>query len=155
MVNPATLAILGGISISGAILGVYLGHSAVGEIDPTYFGTEEATTFHADLVPYRSDDRSDVRLATVQGEVPIFSCKGCRAYPEEYRPIADPAVERVWDQPTATAEYAEAPSPIEEAGQAAADPEREAVVRYASYPVFGVEEAPAGAQPETLEPTAE
>jgi len=150
-----TLAILAGLSISGAVAGVYLGNSAVGEIDPVHFGTEDASTFHADLVPYRSDDGSEVRLAAVQGEVPIVSCTGCRAYPEEYRPIADPALERVWAPAPATVDHAATPSPVEEAEQAMPDPEREAIVRYASYKVAAVEEAPLAAETETLEAPAE
>lgn len=152
MANPATLAILGGLSIGGAALGVYLGQSAVGEIDPAYFGTADASTFHADLVPYRAADASLTSLAAVQGEVPIRSCRGCRSYPEEYRPVPDPAIERAGA--ASSAPPVDAGTEAALAGQleeAAPDPEREAIVRYATYPVQAVEQAPPVLAPQPAE----
>jgi hypothetical protein len=152
-----TLPIVAGLSILGAALGITLGKSAVAEINPAYFNEAE-DEFHADLVPYRSPDWAQVHQAeyraaqqpVVVGELGT-GCIGCRTYPVEYVPRHDPAV----DLP-ADGELLRAPEPTQVIYAAApvADPDRERIQRYASYPVSSEErpvevaEAPAEAAAE-------
>jgi hypothetical protein len=140
MVNPMTLPIVAGLSIAGAAFGVYLGNSAISEINPAYYGTPEPK-FHADLAPYRSPDWAQVQVAeeTAMAGGLGAGCVKCRAYPEEYVPVADSRPDGREDGYAASAPYALAdPPPVEEE---AADPEWERVATYASYPIRSDEEA--------------
>lgn len=139
-----TLPIMAGLSILGAALGITLGKSAVAEINPAYFNAAE-DDFHADLVPYRSPDWAQVHQAEYRAaQQPVLihdlgsGCVGCRTYPVAYLPRHDPAVDMAVEgellrapEPTNIAVVAEAP--------AAPDPDRERIVRYASYPVSSEE----------------
>jgi len=145
---PMTLPTMAALSIAGAALGVHLGHSAIAQINPAYFAEPEPR-FHADLAPNRSPDWAQVQVAEYQDAGLIeglgTGCVGCRAYPEEYRPVADPAIDGREDGWAASAQYVAA-APVESPAEPAPDPEREAVMRYASYPVAAggeKEEAPA------------
>jgi hypothetical protein len=145
MAVSTTLPILAGLSLLGSALGVHLGRSAVAEIAPV--SAEPKTAFHSDLVPNRS--RRGAQPLAAPSEVAITSCVGCRTYPEEYRPVHDPAVDGYEDGWAASASYSPAPAYEEAAvpAEAPADPEREAIVRYASYQVAGEPEpAPALAE---------
>ncbi len=148
MAHSTTLPILAGLTMLGAVAGVQLGRSAVADIDPIHYG-EPDTKFHADLVPYRSAGQDGATLLAAREDVPITSCIGCRAFPEEYRPIHDPAVDGLEDGWSASAGLAAAPAPVEAepaAPAAAPDPEREAVTRYASYPISEEAATPAEAE---------
>ena len=138
-----TLPIMAGLSILGAALGVTLGKSAIAEINPLYFNEAE-DDFHADLVPYQSPDWAqvhqaeyrDVQQPVIVGELGS-GCIGCRAYPVEYVPQHDPAVDRYVEgelirapEPTLVTVTESAPAP---------DPDRERIQRYSSYPVSSEE----------------
>jgi hypothetical protein len=158
-----TLPIMAGLSIVGAALGITLGKSAIAEINPAYFNEAE-DDFHSDLVPYRAPDWAQVHQAEYRAaQQPVLvtglgsGCVGCRAYPVEYVPRHDPAVDSAYSEgellrapePTQVI-YAEAPAP---------DPDRDRIQRYASYTVSSDEkpaEVAAVAAPpaeETAEPT--
>jgi hypothetical protein len=134
---------MAGLSILGAALGITLGNSAVAEINPAYFNEAE-DEFHADLVPYRSPDWAQVHQAEYRAaQQPVVvgelgsGCVGCRTYPVAYVPRHDPAVDRYAD-----GELLRAPEPtyVEGVATAAApDPDRERILRYASYPVSSEE----------------
>jgi hypothetical protein len=138
-----TLPIMAGLSIVGAALGITLGKSAIAEINPAYF-SEAEDDFHADLVPYRSPDWAQVHQAEYRSaQQPVIvgelgsGCIGCRAYPVEYVPQHDPAVDRYVEgglirapEPTVVTVAQPEPAP---------DPDRERIRSYASYPVSSEE----------------
>lgn len=156
MPQPLTLATLAVLATAGAMSGVYLGRSAVAEINPVFYDEPE-TRFHADLVPDPPGfDAPPVRQAGYPtGDGLGSGCVGCLTYPEEYYPVHDSSVDKY--QP-GYAEMAEAPAavPAVYAPESVED-ERSAdfaaVERYASYPVV-VEEAVAEAAVEA-EPAVE
>ena len=145
-----TLPVLAGLSILGAALGITLGKSAIAEIKPAYFNEAE-DEFHADLAPYRSPDWGQVQRADYRAaQQPVLvgelgsGCVGCSDYPVAYAPSHDPAVDSY-----AEGELLRAPEPTvvtyASAAPPAADPDRERIQRYASYPVSS-EEKPAPVQ---------
>lgn len=137
MPHSLTWPIVAGLSLVGAASGVYLGQSAVSEIDPAYFRQPEAR-FHADLVPNRSPDWAKVQVGEYQQAALVTGlgdgCIGCRAYPVDYIPVHDPAVDGYQDGWSASAPQS-APAVEEAPEEPAPDLEREQVVRYASYPI--------------------
>ena len=144
-----TLPIMAGLSILGAALGVTLGKSAVAEINPAYFNEAE-DEFHADLVPYQSPDWAQAQQAEYRAaQQPVIvgelggGCVGCRAYPVEYVPRHDPAVDYYAD-----GELLRAPEPtvVTVAQAPAPDPARERIQAYASYPVSAEEKPVAVAE---------
>ena len=114
------------LAIAGTVGGVYLGRSAISEINPAYYDEPEPR-FHADLVPnppgfeappvheagYLSP--SDTYAALGSG------CVNCRAYPEDLYPVHDSSVDKY--QP-GYAEMIEAPAP--QPAPYAVDPQEEA-----------------------------
>jgi hypothetical protein len=86
MAYPIALPAIAGLTIVGAAAGVWLGKSAISEINPAYYNAPE-TRFHADLSPYRSPDWAKVQAAELQqasmGEDYGRFCLGCIDYPEE------------------------------------------------------------------------
>lgn len=158
MPATTTLPTLAGLAILGAALGVSLGQSAISEINPAYFSDPE-DSFHSDLVPYRSPDWAQVQAAGYPAaQQPVLvgelgsGCIGCRDYPVHYVPVHDPAVDGYGDGYAASA-----PEPAQIViveTPAAADPARERIQAYASYPV-SEEERPAQAAEAPAEQPAE
>lgn len=156
MPNPITLSSMAGIVIAGAGLGLYLGQSAISEIDPLYF-SNPISTFHADLVASPADlDRAPrfeerLALATDLGTV----CVGCRPYEAEY-PEPDVPIDSYSNSYTS---YRIVPAEIvmaeaeEFVAEAPSREDLEAVERYAYYRVSEEEpeEEPALAQAEVPE----
>jgi hypothetical protein len=139
-----TLPVMAGLSILGAALGITLGKSAIAEINPAYFNEAE-DEFHADLAPYRSPDWGQVQQADYRAaQQPVIvgelgsGCVGCSDYPVAYVPRHDPAVDGY-----ESSELLRAPEPTAvtyaSAAPPAADPDRERIQRYASYPVSSEE----------------
>ncbi|MEA1013460.1 hypothetical protein [Sphingosinicella sp. LY1275] len=149
MLKIMTVPTLAALTVAGVALGVHFGHAAIAEINPAYY-SEPESRFFADLSPYRSPEwaQSEPRQAVLdfsEGLGP--GCVKCPAYPEEYVPQHDPAVDAYvagsWQSPAyEPVQYAvyEAPDPV-------ADPELAAVERYAAAPVSEEEEAVAVAPP--------
>ena len=145
MPQPLTLATLSVLAAAGSVTGVYLGRSAIAEINPAYYDEPE-TRFHADMVPNPPDFDAPVTragyLTQAERQRALGSgCVGCRTYPEEYYPVHDSSVDK-YQPGYAEMEEAAAPQPA----VYAPDPQEEAraadfaaVERYASYRV--VEEA--------------
>ena len=143
-----TLPAMAGLAIVGAALGITLGKSAIAEINPAYFNEAE-DAFHADLVPHRSPDWAQVHQAEYRAaQQPVVvgelgsGCIGCRNYPVEYVPRHDPAVDRYVEGAYVEGGLLRAPEPtnVEVVETAPApDPDRERIVRYASYPVSSQE----------------
>lgn len=141
MPSPMTLPIVAGLSIIGGLGGIWLGHSAVDQVNPFFFNQPE-TRFHADSTPYRSPDWAQVRaLEEAQNAgSEIVSCIGCRNWPQEYRPIRDAAFQVIdgnQDGWSASAAAIETPAPRPAAATASAepDPEWQRLQAYSSYPV--------------------
>ncbi len=143
MANPFTLSTATALALAGTGLGLYLGKSAISEINPAHFGASSQARFHSDLVSNRPDWDSppaavqNAALTTGYGT----GCVGCRTYPEEYFPKHDPAVDDDGLYAGATSgriiEQAEL-----EIAEAARRAELASVERYAHYPVAD-EEKPA------------
>jgi hypothetical protein len=142
MPHPLTLTTLAGLAAAGSVTGVYLGRSAVAEINPAYYDEPE-TRFHADLAPHRPGfeapqlHRAGALSPADRAGALGSGCVGCRTYPEEYYPVHDSSVDKY--QPGYAA-MIEAPDPQPAVSEP--DPrEKEraadfaAVERYAGYPV--------------------
>jgi hypothetical protein len=139
MGHPLTLPAVTALALAGAGLGVYLGKSAVAQIDPVYFSSPApGSRFHADLVPARPDWDSwpaqpaqDAFAAEGLGT----GCVGCRTYPEEYFPAHDSAVDAAY----AVFDGDDAGAAIEGADREIAQMERRmeqaGIERYAHYPI--------------------
>lgn len=166
MPHPLTLSALSALALVGSGLGVYLGRSAVAEIDPAYYTSTPERRWHADLSPghslsggapiVRAGALSPAELDQALGR----GCVGCRTYPEEYLPIhaSDEdgyrlgwaAVEEAPVGETAAQVQPTLPSEADLAEQAAAEAERQAaLVAVHNYSTFDVV-APA---PEELQTT--
>jgi hypothetical protein len=140
-----TLSVVGGLSIAGAALGVTLGRSAIGEINPAYFHEPE-TRFHAALAPNLSQDWDQVQAHEYDASATAAQCIGCvdgpiPDYPVDYVPGRDPYVDTasVTRWPARSRQTVPAVRETTEVvyvqAAAAPDPARERIVRYASYPV--------------------
>jgi hypothetical protein len=91
--HPLTLPILSALALVGSGAGVFLGRSAIAEINPAYFSGPEPR-FHADLSAnppsmdapvHRAGALSAAELDQALGS----GCVGCRTYPQEYFPVHD------------------------------------------------------------------
>ena len=144
MPASTTLPIVAGLALIGSALGVSLGRSAIAEINPAYF-TDPEGPFHADLVPNRGTDWAQVQALEYQQASAAdglgTGCVGCRAFPAEYFPRHDPAVDGYQDGWAASARApAAAPAEVYVEEEAEPDPGRADIVRYASYRVSEDEE---------------
>jgi hypothetical protein len=146
MPRSMTLPIVTGLSILGALSGVALGRSAISEIDPSYFSAAPAR-FHADRVP-NPPDWTQVQLTQYRQEGLEAGlgtgCFGCRAPDAVY---AAPAMATYGDSWVAEAEAEAEPADMV-VYEEAPDPERERLVRYASYPLTEAEEEARSAEAE-------
>jgi len=74
MAKSYKLSSIGGLAVAGAALGLYLGSSAISEINPAYYSTPSSgSRFHADLVPNPLDRDSGQplpELAQVVAQAP-------------------------------------------------------------------------------------
>jgi len=143
MPQPLTIATVAVLAVAGSMSGVYLGRSAIAEINPAYYDEPE-TRFHADLVPNppsfeaASVHRAGALTPAEYDRALGSGCVGCRTYPEEYYPVHDSSVDKY--QP-GYAEMIETPAP--QPAAYAPDPQQEqeraadfaVVARYAGYPV--------------------
>jgi hypothetical protein len=145
--SSKTIPILGGLALLATAAGVSLGHSAVADINPVYFSSAP-DRFHGDRAPQRPDwTAPQPALSSVPAEGLGSGCFGCSARGSEH--YAAPAVVTYTDGWRADAERASAPVEAVAIEQVAApDPERERVVRYASYPITEAEAAPAPVEAE-------
>ena len=143
MPHLTTLGIAAALAASGAALGVHLGRSTVGEINPAYLQDPEVP-FYSDLVPGNRPraDWGQVQAQEYQAEAQApapASCVGC-TWPVDPTPREDPVIARYDSEDDAQYE----PAPPPERAQAPAQiviveqpVEREwsRVTRYAGYPV--------------------
>jgi hypothetical protein len=135
-----TLPIAAGLTIAASATGIWLGNSAIREINPAHYSVPE-TRFHADLTPYRSPDQGQVPIAQDASfaEGLGSGCINCRTYPEEYYPNPDSYYRAPFqaeadgdeDGWSVSADTESAPA----AEPAAANPEWERVQAYAAYRV--------------------
>lgn len=178
MPHPLTIPALSALALAGSGLGIYLGRSAVSEINPAYYASAAEGRFHADLGPSRyvaAEARLTPAAALSAAELDQGlgrGCIGCRSTPAEYYPVhasGDDGYRRDWarvaEAPvTPAALPAAVPTESELAAQAAEAAEHQAglvaVHRYASFESAPApEEAPvtqlAAAEPMTGLPQAE
>jgi hypothetical protein len=142
MAHPLTLPTVAGLALLGSATGIYLGNSAISQINPAYY-SEPETRFHSDLTPYRSPDWAQVQV-TEYGDAGLIEglgtgCIGCRAYPEEYIPRHDPAIDGATMDGTQdgwSASTGVSPAEVQAAvAEAPIEPEWQQVQRYAAYQV--------------------
>jgi hypothetical protein len=141
MPSPFTLPIVAGLSIVGGLSGIWLGHSAIGQVNPFFFSAPE-TRFHADQAPYRSPDWAQLRATeeAMNAGSEIVSCIGCNNWPEEYRPVRDAAFRTldsgvvIWPPDAAAEEPAPGPA-VAAAAEREPDPDWRRVQAYSSYPI--------------------
>ena len=145
MAHPLIYPALAVTAVLGSSLGVYLGRSAIAEINPIYY-SERQTRFHADLVPYRSFEAAPQVLTAKETEVALGSgCIGCRADTAAAYPIYEASAGKYQSgyasssEPVEVAAYDAEPSADLQQRQA----ELSRIERYASYPVSHEEAASA------------
>ena len=147
MAKSAKLSALGGLVVGGAALGLYLGSSAISEINPAYYSTPlSRSSFHADLVPNQGD-RSGAQplIETAVAEIGLSSgCASCSLMPEEYVPgpdysVSDYGSAYAGSLPTHTADLIIAKAE-EHASRALSVAEINDITRYSRYPVSQDEE---------------
>lgn len=151
MPNMTLLAVAGGLSIAGAVVGVGLGKSTVANINPVYLQDKDGS-FYSDVVPGARSraDWAEVQAqeyrARDQAPPPPPGCAGC-TWPVAPTPREDPVLARYdrvqyaqYEQ-VAPPERAEAPVRIVVVEQ---PQERDwsRVTRYSSYAVDRAEAAP-------------
>ena len=151
MPAKTTLPLLAGLSALGAASGVWLGGEAIGEIDPFFFAPRQES-FVADRIAYRSPDWAQVQIGEYRqdatfdgvGEGPmpgaVYASPALASYGQEWAVQAERQAEPA-------VSWADAPQSEPER----IDPERERIVRYASYPVSREEAALAEAESEVPE----
>lgn len=146
MSNPITLSTMAGLAIAGAGLGLYLGKSAVSEIDPAHYSSPfSGSSFHADLAangPVLDNAPSLTETAAFASDLGS-GCVGCRTYPEEYYPVYEPAMDSYGSSsPSFRIEPAETviAKAEEFVAEAPSLAEIEQVVRYAHFRVSQDEE---------------
>jgi hypothetical protein len=130
------LPLLGVMAVAATAGGISLGHSAVSEINPLYYDTVQ-DRFHANLAALRPDWTAPqpapvTNASTIQGLG--SGCLGCSAQPTAEYYVA-PAVVTYTDRWRADAEQASTPVEPAVVDEIAPDPERERIIRYASYPL--------------------
>ena len=150
MPNVLTLSTLSVLAVAGSVSGVYLGRSAISEINPAYYD-EPDPRFHADLVAnppsrdaamvHRAGQLSDEEAGRALGS----GCVGCATYPEEYYPVHDSSIDKY--RPSYAAMIEEPLPPLEVADGSATEKTEDfaEVERYSSYAV--ADAAPAEEQP--------
>ena len=161
MAYPIALPAIAGLSIVGAAFGVFLGKSAISEINPIYYSQPDAR-FHADLSPYRSPDWAKVQAQELQqaslGEDYGRFCLGCIDYPEEVH-FARGREPDGWADGWSASAPSEEPevytASIESAPVEQSDPEWKRVQLYANSRVSADEPEQVIAQLEELPPEEE
>ncbi len=142
MPQPTTLAILAGLSIVGAAVGVTVGRATTDQINPSNFKDSDSS-FYSDLAPDAPRaDWAQVQAQEYQKAAQATAPQGCTdcAWPVAPVPPQDPTVAR-YDQPTiAAVPRARVETPVRVAAiQPAPQPEQKPdwnqVERYTQYPV--------------------
>ena len=152
-VQIMTLPMSAMLSLAGAALGIYLGNSAIAEINPAYFTSpERGTSFHSDLAGYRSPDSASgaqANLYDAASTEPLYhGCIGCRSYPEDYLPVHEASLGKVhagW----ASTSYEVPAEPADDVMTPQRARSLSDIERYARYPIT-MEDAEADAGDDEL-----
>ena len=142
MPAKTVLPMIAALSAIGAGTGIWLGHAAVGDIDPVFFSDAPAS-FVADRVASRPPDWAGVQIGEYQQQGLL---DGISAAPAPSAVYAAPAVASYGDswaadttqqaEPVRAIAYPAAVEPeTEEVQEVPVDPDIVRVHRYASYPV--------------------
>ncbi|HWH18327.1 MAG TPA: hypothetical protein VNT77_08355 [Allosphingosinicella sp.] len=144
MAHPFTLPTLAALAVGGAGLGVYLGKSAISEIDPLYFSSPYSESkFFADLVPNPPGDGVPANIQNISLPTDYGTgCVGCRMQAELYHPVTEVRI------PVYSVPYAYEPvrpdqgvEEIDSDSKLARRAARESIERYAHYQVSSEEPA--------------
>ena len=142
MSAKTVLPIVAAMSAIGAGTGIWLGHAAVGDIDPVFF-SNAPTSFVADRVASRPPDWAGVQIGEYQQQGLL---DGISAAPPSNAVYAAPAIATYGDswaadtvqetEPVRATAYRPAAEPVrEDVREMPVDPDLVRVHRYASYPV--------------------
>jgi hypothetical protein len=144
MANLSKLSSIGGVVVAGAALGLYLGSSAISEINPAYYSTPSASSFHTDLVPNPGDRDSVPQLpelaAAETDSTP--SCVSCGLSPDEYAVINYPSADSYGTPRTLPAEIVLAEAD-EYVSRGLSPSDARDIERYAHFRVSEDEQGPA------------
>lgn len=141
MAQFISLPAIAAMALAGAASGLYLGNSAIDEIDPTYmFADEGESRFYADLVPAASrvDDPPRPLHDALLDQGLGSGCVGCITYPEEYAPDHESRIDAYIGAYAAYSPPPTAEEIVTEVDAVLAEAARtrfEEVERYAYYPV--------------------
>ena len=150
MASSLSLPMTAVLAIAGVGLGVHLGRESIAQINPSFYDNDLPTRFYADLVPnppsfevagIQPPQHPDAIVLDESGSCASCGLSGQAVYLADGSGY-DPAMAE-WTEP--------APPPVIPAAYVStethADPDREMIERYASYPV-SAEEAEAVAEEE-------
>lgn len=124
----------------GVALGVHLGRSAIGAVDPFYFSDPESGSY-AELVPAASLSRPAGGMELASAGPETYECVGCDAHEILYERRYDAGIEQAWfaPEPEPVVETVFEVESVAEAEIAqpvpALDVGRRQIERYAYYPV--------------------
>jgi hypothetical protein len=145
MAKSFKLSSVGGLAVAGAALGLYLGSSAISEINPAYYSTpSSASSFHADLVPNQGDRDTARPLPEMAETVSDVgpTCISCGLDAAEYAAINHLPADRYGSYGPAPAEVVVAEAD-EHVSQGLSPREASDIERYAHFRVSQEEERPA------------
>lgn len=151
MAHPITLPTVAALALAGMGFGVYLGKSAVAEINPAHFSAFSGSSFYSDLVPNPPDRdaASELRDASFTADY-AMKCVGCRTYREDNAPVFAAEFDDYEPYEADFADYGPAyvapPADIiedvdREIAEVARQAARESVARYTDFPVSKREES--------------
>ena len=140
MARAKMLSTMAVATFLGVALGVHLGRSAIGAVDPFYFSDPEGGSY-AELVPAASLSRPGGGTELASDGPETYECVGCDAHEILYERRYDAGIEEAWFAPepspaVETVFEAESVADVEIARAVPTlDVERRQIERYAYYPV--------------------
>ena len=141
--RSAILPSIASLALVGSALGIYLGKSAIAQIDPVYFSTPfSVAKFHADLTP--SPPSFEAAPIMFQDASTIgglgTGCVGCQNRPAEFATYDWPAEASVLPQNVKTGSAEMFQVPLDETLDAKREAARASIERYAYYRVDASDE---------------
>lgn len=159
MPGPVSLSAVTALAVAGAGLGLYLGKTAIAEINPAYFDTSHSpASFHADLTA-NPPGLEGVPLAQPAAATDAglgSGCVRCPTYSAGYAPVTEVVVQ-TYSRPATTTRDPEivlAEIDREIALSLARREATENIERYAHFPVSAEEEREATLVPASAEAPA-
>lgn len=152
--RSAALSSIAALALAGSALGIYLGKSAIAQIDPVYYSTPfSVAKFHADVTP--NPPSFDAAPAAFQDASTIdglgTGCVGCQNRPAEFATYDWPADAGRYPRPVSSESAEMFKEPLDAALDEKRQAARASIERYAYYRVDASDEA----RPSIVQPDAE